>query len=676
MNQINLDSARLRDQILGCWMGKNCGGTLGTPLEKAWGEPEPFDVWWYPVLADGGIPNDDLEMQLVWLRALEEVGPQLTAADLARYWQNHIAYNMDEFGLSKTGLSLGLRPPISSYYNNWFRDCMGCPIRSEIWACVAPGAPRVAVRLAFEDGIVDHAGGESIYGEFFNTAVESAAFIVSDPQKLLDIGLSYIPESCLTSRSIQVARESHRRGSTWQEARRKVLETAPHYNAQFSPPNIAFQVVGWLWGSEFGDAICKAVNCGYDTDCTGATLGSVLGIIGGAQALPEKWTEPLGHTIATSAPSGGLTHVAEIPKTLDEFTERVLVQARRVLGFHRLLRNDGTVITREADLWADDAVRALWHRSPTSVEFSNPADPVHVALDYVDTPAVAPGARKTVRVALLNPQPTALQVACTALAPEGWEAKLARGCVVIPAGERVEVDLELLAPARAVLENTQTIFVAVQARNRPAQSASPLVIVGSRAVRLCGPFPLKGREVAAVMETETELERGTGDVLSPRGRPGQWREALALDNALPVKGELATGGMLYVQAFLQCEEEIEDAWIATGTTCAAKIWVNGACIATSLAARPLRPNYDGPYDGTAAPYGKAHLKRGWNEVLIKYVRGEDASLPFEAHYMVCRGARHAGLTTARWTRFPWDEAPQLNQQANPSRTGEQQGRRP
>ena len=62
---IDLSSAEFYDKVYGCWMGKNCGGTLGTPLEKGIGEPEPFDVWWYPRLQEGGIPNDDLEMQQI-----------------------------------------------------------------------------------------------------------------------------------------------------------------------------------------------------------------------------------------------------------------------------------------------------------------------------------------------------------------------------------------------------------------------------------------------------------------------------------------------------------------------------------------------------------------------------------------------------------------------------------
>ena len=32
-----------------------------------------------------------------------------------------------------------------------------------------------------------------------------------------------------------------------------------------------------------------ALNCGYDTDCTCATAGAILGIIGGAGAIPEQW---------------------------------------------------------------------------------------------------------------------------------------------------------------------------------------------------------------------------------------------------------------------------------------------------------------------------------------------------------------------------------------------------
>jgi hypothetical protein len=127
---LDLNSEIFRDKVSGCWLGKHCGGTLGAPLERVYGESEPFDVWWYAQIQAGGIPRDGLEIQLVWLKALEEVGPDLSAADLAQYWLDHIGYNWDEYGQHKTNLRLGLVPPVSGYYNNWFKDCVGGASRS------------------------------------------------------------------------------------------------------------------------------------------------------------------------------------------------------------------------------------------------------------------------------------------------------------------------------------------------------------------------------------------------------------------------------------------------------------------------------------------------------------------------------------------------------------------
>ena len=80
--------------------------------------------------------------------------------------------------------------------DNTYKNSNGCWIRSELWACLAPGHPEIATRYAFEDAIVDHAN-EGMYGEIFTAALQSAAFAESDREKLIDIGLSYIPEDCL-----------------------------------------------------------------------------------------------------------------------------------------------------------------------------------------------------------------------------------------------------------------------------------------------------------------------------------------------------------------------------------------------------------------------------------------------------------------------------------------------
>src|SRR5690606_20271362 len=123
-------------------------------------------------------------------------------------------------------------PPLSGSFNNPFADCMGSPIRSEIWAMVAPGAPDIAARYAYEDAVVDHAGGEGVYGEVFFAAIQSSIFAVRDRDALLSIGLSYIPESCRTARAVRDLLRWHREGVGWIEARENIL--AAHGSPNFT----------------------------------------------------------------------------------------------------------------------------------------------------------------------------------------------------------------------------------------------------------------------------------------------------------------------------------------------------------------------------------------------------------------------------------------------------------
>ena len=52
-----------------------------------------------------------------------------------------------------------------------------------------------------------------------------------------------------------------------------------------------------LGGHDFEKVITTAGMGGWDTDCNGATAGSIIGAMLGAQQLPEKWIAPLHDTI-------------------------------------------------------------------------------------------------------------------------------------------------------------------------------------------------------------------------------------------------------------------------------------------------------------------------------------------------------------------------------------------
>ena len=56
-----------------------------------------------------------------------------------------------------------------------------------------------------------------------------------------------------------------------------------------------------LYGeSDYGKSICMAVETGFDPDCNGATVGSVLGMAKGIESIPKYWTDPINDTLCTS----------------------------------------------------------------------------------------------------------------------------------------------------------------------------------------------------------------------------------------------------------------------------------------------------------------------------------------------------------------------------------------
>lgn len=361
---MNLDLATYRDKTLGCWTGKNIGGVLGAPFE---GKRQRNDVDFYiQDLSMGPPPNDDLDLQIVWLAAVERYGRQVNASILGEYWLSYIIPNWVEYGTGKANLRAGLVPPLSGSVHNPYRESNGCFIRSEIWACLAPGHPDIAVKYAYEDAIVDH-GHEGMYGEIFVAALQSAAFVVSDRDTLIDIGLSYIPESCKLAACIAAAREYHKEGIPFDEAYTQMHNIAPGtFGVQGSmttaqaaaaypgmavgeagfdcPENVGIVILAWLYGGDdFGECMILANRCGEDTDCTCGTLGAIWGIIHGASGLPEKWTAPLNDAIATMCidkTGGGIW----VPSTATELTERFIQVTPGFLGSRWWSVKDGYTI--------------------------------------------------------------------------------------------------------------------------------------------------------------------------------------------------------------------------------------------------------------------------------------------------------------------------------------------
>ncbi len=509
---MRLDLQAYRDQVLGCWIGKNVGGTLGAPFE--WKRQVNQVSFYVQDLRGEAMPNDDLDIQLLWLCALEEKGLDLNARLLADYWCLYVTPHWAEYGIAKVNMRSGLPPPLSGAHRNPWRHSCGSYIRSEIWACIAPGLPAVAARYAYEDAILDHGNGEGVYAEVFMATLESAAFVLKDLRGVIEVGRSYIPRDCGVAAAIQTVLDSVDSGKSWLEARDAVLnrhrgraaepntvsaeERARGYvdgPAGYDvPSNIGMTLIGLLYGGDdFGRVQCTAVNCGEDTDCTAATAGSVWGILHGARAIPDRWIEPIGRKIKTVCLNlGELGYFGgQLPQTVDELTDRTVRIAESLLARNGVALGEGPA-SREDEvsidrLRCDPPGLALYdHLRGPRYEF----DFFTVDVDYGEGPVIRQGQPKTLRVTIHNRYKAPANLSAHWYLPEGWTVSPASDgwmlSMVAYLGGPIRVEYELKCDRLTRAVNRAVLELTIE--GRPTVMLVPLVLVSG--VEVEAPAPL------------------------------------------------------------------------------------------------------------------------------------------------------------------------------------------
>ena len=307
----------LRERIRACWLGKSIGGTLGLPCE---GRMERMSFSYYEPVPAIAPPNDDLELQLVWLHLVEQATETVSAEDFARAWTENIHYMWDEYGRCRWNLRRGVPPEAAGTFENPFHAGMGSPIRSEIWACLFPGDPASAAHYAAMDASLDH-GEEGIAGEVFFSVMQSLVAADYGVRRAIVAALEYIPEEGETRRAIDFVRAAFADNREAWGTRAELLAKYGNENFTHAPLNVAITVWALLFGGgDFEKSILLAANAGYDTDCTAATVGATLGLAHGSEKIPPRWSEPIGEGVFIGSGILGINP----PGTLDELTGRTL----------------------------------------------------------------------------------------------------------------------------------------------------------------------------------------------------------------------------------------------------------------------------------------------------------------------------------------------------------------
>jgi ADP-ribosylglycohydrolase len=325
------DELRLRLQA--AWLGRAAGCLLGKPVEKVPREgirallesvgeyplreyftakgvpPEVSERYpWNRASRltslreniDGMPEDDDLNYTMLNLSVVERFGPECPSEHVAQSWLEMLPA-LSVFTAERVAyvnLLHFLKPPQSATHLNPYREWIGAQIRADLWGYIHPGNPVAAARAAFRDARLSHVEN-GIFGAMLVAAMIAQAFLTRDPEAIVQAGLAIIPPDSRLAEAVRYTLELGPAQRPWEQTLGALYAAFGHYHWVHAINNAALVVAALLYGQgDYERSITAAVMGGWDTDCNGATVGSIVGLMN-AQ-VPAKWTDPLRNRLRTS----------------------------------------------------------------------------------------------------------------------------------------------------------------------------------------------------------------------------------------------------------------------------------------------------------------------------------------------------------------------------------------
>ena len=179
--------------------------------------------------------------------------------------------------------------------------------------------------MAYMDSSFSHIKN-GIYGAMYTAAVIAAAFTEKDPMKCIEAGLAQIPKTSRLYEAILDTIEITKKYTAIEDIQEAIWKLFGKYNWVHTIPNAAMCTAAFLWSEgDFEKGITAAVSGGFDTDCNGATVGSMVGAMNGAKGIPDSWKAPLNDTMYSFVPG---FH----PIAISECARRTASAAKKIRG--------------------------------------------------------------------------------------------------------------------------------------------------------------------------------------------------------------------------------------------------------------------------------------------------------------------------------------------------------
>lgn len=349
------DESRLQSKLTGAWFGRICGCLLGKSLEcirtdelvPLLKETGNYPMYRYVLKSDidkidiskyvfdlankpyvdtvNYMPaDDDTNYTVLAQLIIGDYGKDFTPLNVLQSWvryQSKEAYCTAE-RVAFCNFVQGYEPPISAIYKNPYREWIGAQIRADYYGYINPGNPEAAADMAWRDASISHVKN-GIYGAMFVAACLAAAALTDKIDDVILVGLAEIPSTSRLYEALMGVYNGYKNGVTEKECFKSIHETYDEYNGHdwcHAISNSVICVASLLYGNgDYGKSICLANETGFDTDCNGATVGSIFGMMHGADSIPEEWTKPLNDTLETSIFGVGKVRITDcVQKTFDQ----------------------------------------------------------------------------------------------------------------------------------------------------------------------------------------------------------------------------------------------------------------------------------------------------------------------------------------------------------------------
>jgi len=271
------------------------------------------------------VTDDDIAGTFTFLRALSDYGnsKDISISQIGQTWLNYLIENRTIIWWGGLGTSTehtaylrlknGIKAPQSgsiSTNGKTVAEQIGAQIFIDGWAMVAPGEPDLASELALKAASVSH-DGEALYAAQVIAAMESQAFIEKDINRLIDMGLSFIPNDSKIYRMINDLRDWRVREEDWRAARKSLDKKYGYSNFEgICPvvPNHGLIILSLLYGEDDFQKTLMIVNTsGWDTDCNSGNVGCLMGIKNGLAGIDSgpDWRGPVADKLYLSTSEGG-----------------------------------------------------------------------------------------------------------------------------------------------------------------------------------------------------------------------------------------------------------------------------------------------------------------------------------------------------------------------------------